>query len=72
MQPSAEDLLESDVLRNAFKAAEEAVVGEWRRTRPEDNERREDLHADLRALERMQQAVRAQIQPKHPVNPRIG
>ena len=72
MQPSAEDLLDSDILRNAFEAAEQAVVNEWRRTRPEDSERREVLHADLRALERMQQAVRAQIHPKHPVNPRIG
>ena len=72
MQPSAEELLNSDILRDAFKAAEEAVTSEWRRTRPEDSARREDLHADLRALERMQQAVRAQIHPKHPVNPRIG
>lgn len=55
----AGDVLANDAIRRAFKKAELDLWGQWIRSRPEQSDLRESLHAEYRGLVRALKNLRS-------------
>lgn len=54
----AKALLDNELLKESFDAIEKELMVEWRKTAPEDQQRREDAWRSLKLLENLQSGLK--------------